>query len=145
MIPTLAEDINDEHELTLLRSERALTDCRPVSLFSIQSSKALGDELGIDVDKRRFRANIYLDLESEEGFGEDAFVGRTLRIGSRVTISVLERDPRCKMITLDPDTAELNPKILRAVAQGHDNMAGVFGAVLVEGMLKSGDVVELLD
>ena len=49
------------------------------------------------------------------------------------------------MITLDPDTAVLNPKILRAVAQGHDNMAGVFGAVLVEGMLKSGDVVELLD
>ena len=78
MISTLAEDINDEHELTLMRSERALTDCRPVSLFSIQSSKALGDELGIDVDKRRFRANISLDLESEEGFGEDAFVGRTL-------------------------------------------------------------------
>ena len=145
MIPMLVADIDGGHELTLLRSERALTDCRPVSLFSIQSARALGNELGIDVDKRRFRANIYLDLEAEEGFGEDAFVGRTLRIGSRVTISVLERDPRCKMVTLDPDTTESNPKILRAVAQGHDNMAGVFGAVLVEGMLKSGDVIELLD
>ena len=144
MITSLAANMDGKHELTLLRSERALTDCRPVSLFSIQTAKTLGDELGIDVDKRRFRANIYLDLEAEEGFGEDAFVGRTLRIGSRVTISVLERDPRCKMITLDPDTAESNPKILRAVAQGHDNMAGVFGAVMVEGLLKSGDLIELM-
>jgi hypothetical protein len=145
MITSLTADIDGRHEVTLLRSERALTDCRPLSLFSLQSAKALSNELGTEVDKRRFRANIYLDLKSEAGFGEDAFVGSTLRIGSRVTISVLERDPRCKMITLDPDTAESNPKVLRAVAQGHDNMAGVFGAVLVEGTLKPGDAIELLD
>jgi MOSC domain-containing protein len=49
-----------------------------------------------------------MDLGSAGGFAEDAYVGRALRIGSKVVVSVLERDPRCKMITLDPDTAEPN-------------------------------------
>ena len=59
-------------------------------------------------------------------------------------ISVLERDPRCKMITLDPDTAEPRPEILRKVARDHDGKAGVYGAVLVEGMVRQGDEIELL-
>lgn len=56
---------------------------------------------------------------------------------------VLERDPRCKMISLDPDTGEHNPEILRKVAKSHDNFAGVYCAVLVEGLLKKGDSIEL--
>jgi uncharacterized protein YcbX len=60
-------------------------------------------------------------------------------------ISVLERDPRCVMITLDPETGESKPEFLRQVAQAHEGMAGVYGAVLVEGMLGKGDAVQLLD
>ena len=44
--------------LTLLRSERAMTDCRPISLFSIQTARQLGEEIGTTIDKRRFRTNI---------------------------------------------------------------------------------------
>jgi len=53
-----------------------------------------------------------MDLASTTGFAEDQFVGRKLRIGSRTVVSILERDPRCAMISLDPDTAERNPAIL---------------------------------
>jgi len=49
------------------------------------------------------------------------------------------------MITIDPDTGEKTPAILKKVAQSHDGMAGVYGAVMVEGMLHKGDSVELLD
>ena len=49
------------------------------------------------------------------------------------------------MITFDPDTGESNPQILRQVAQAHKGMAGVYGAVLVEGILRKGDTVEVLD
>jgi uncharacterized protein YcbX len=145
LIEMLREGIDDKHQLTLLRSERALTDCRPLSLFAVQSARKLGEETGIAVDKRRFRANVYLDLTSLEGFAEDEFVGRSMRIGSKVVISVLERDPRCAMITLDPDTAEKTPALLKKVAQAHSGMAGVYGAVLVEGRLRKGDPVELLN
>jgi MOSC domain-containing protein YiiM len=49
------------------------------------------------------------------------------------------------MITLDPDTGEKEPAILKTVAQAHDGMAGVYGAVLVEGLIRKGDPVEVVD
>jgi uncharacterized protein len=145
LIDLLRESIDDKHHLTLLRSDRAMTDCRPLSIFAVQSAKKLGEETGIAVDKRRFRANVYLDLTSSEGFAEDEFVGRSMRIGPKVVVSILERDPRCMMITLDPDTAEKEPALLKKVAQAHSGMAGVYGAVMVEGMIRQGDSVELLN
>jgi uncharacterized protein YcbX len=145
LIDMLRAGIDEKHQLTLLRSDRAMTDCRPLSLFAVQSARKLGEEIGTIVDKRRFRANVYLDLTSSDGFAEDEFVGRSLRIGSKVVVSVLERDPRCMMITLDPDTGEKAPALLKKVAQAHSGMAGIYGAVLAEGMVRKGDSVELLD
>ena len=145
LINVLRADIDQKHQLTLMRSERAMTDCRPVSIFSLQSARQLAEETGMPMDKRRFRANIYVDLAPAGGFTENEFVGRSLRIGPKVVVSVLERDPRCMMITLDPDTGEKEPAILKKVAQAHDGMAGVYGAVLVQGMLHTGDSVEVLE
>ncbi|OLE54262.1 MAG: MOSC domain-containing protein [Acidobacteria bacterium 13_1_20CM_3_53_8] len=145
LIEMLGEGLRGENHLTLVRSDRALTDCRPVSLISLQTVQQVEAELGFSVDKRRFRANIYLDLASDYGFAEDELVGRRLRIGSSAVIMVLERDPRCKMISLDPDTGEHNPKVFRKVAQAHGNFAGVYCAVLVEGILTKGDSIEVVD
>ena len=144
LIGMLRERIRDVHELTLLRSDRAMTDCRPISLFSIQSARQLSTEVGANVDKRRFRANIYVELESESAFGEDEFVGRTLRIGPKAVIAVIDRDPRCKMITLDPDTAQANPEVMRRVARAHDGKAGIYAAVLAEGSTRPGDEIAIL-
>ena len=66
-------------ELTLLRSDRAMTDCRPVSLISTQTVSALGGQVGMALDQRRFRANIYVDLGAASGFTEDTFLGRSLQ------------------------------------------------------------------
>ncbi|MGI8958867.1 MAG: MOSC domain-containing protein [Bryobacteraceae bacterium] len=144
LIDTLRQGIRDRHELTLLRSDRAMTDCRPVSLFSIQTVRQLSEELGTNLDKRRFRANIYLDLGFGTAFGENEFVGHTLQIGNKAVIALTDRDPRCKMITLDPDTAQANPEAMRHVARVHDGKAGVYGAVLVEGTIRSGDQVQVM-
>jgi hypothetical protein len=122
-----------------------LTDCRPVSFIGLQTIRQLEQELGSPVDKRRFRANIYLNLSSENGFAEDELVGHKLRIGSKAVVTVLERDPRCKLISLDPDTGEHNPEVLRTVAQTNEAFAGVYCAVLVEGVLAVGDSVEVID
>jgi hypothetical protein len=145
LIDHLRENTDSNHELTLLRSDKAMTDCRPLSIFTLQTAKKLGEEAGVAMDKRRFRANIYLDLSSSDCFAEDEFVGKSLRVGSKVVVQVVGRDGRCMMITLDPDTAEKTPAILKAVAQKHEGMAGVYAAVLVEGMIRKGDPVELLE
>jgi uncharacterized protein YcbX len=145
LIEMLRGGTDEKHQLTLMRSHRAMTDCRPVSIFSLQSARQLSKEMETSVDKRRFRANVYLDLVSEQGFGENDLVGRSVKIGPKVIVRVLERDPRCAMITLDPDTAERTPAVLKRVAQAHEGTAGVYGAVIVEGMLHKGDPVELLE
>src|SRR5215472_15692031 len=144
LIEMLRTDVDQKHQVTLMQSQRAMTDCRPVSIFSLQSAQQLADETDTQADKRRFRANVYVDLTSAKGFGENDLVGRSVRIGSKVVITILERDSRCVIITLDPDTGEQTPAILKKVAHAHDGMAGVYGAVMVEGMLHKGDTVELL-
>jgi uncharacterized protein YcbX len=145
LVEMLGQGIGESNRLTLVRSDRALTDCRPVSLISLQTIHQLEAELGIPLDQRRFRANLYLDLSLDDGFAEDRLVGRKLRIGSGALIAILERDPRCKIISLDPDSGEHNPEVLRKVAQAHSAFAGVYGAVLVEGVITKSDPIEVLD
>ena len=145
LIGMLREGLRGENHITLVRSARALTDCRPVSLISTQTVKQIGDELGGPVDNRRFRANIYLNLAADNGFAEDKLVGRKLRLGSKSEVAILERDPRCKILSLDPDTGEHNPEVLRQVVQAHGAYAGVYCAVLIEGVLLEGDTVEVID
>jgi len=146
LIGMLREGIRERHHPTLLRSSgRALTDCRPVSIFSVQTVRRLGEELGIEMDKRRFRANVYIELQSGHAFDENELVGQRLRLGEKAEVTVLERDPRCKMITLDPDTAKPNPEVMRRVARDHEGKAGVYAAVLVEGMMRAGDEIAVPD
>jgi len=134
----------EKKELALHRSDKAMTDCCPLSLISRQSASRLAEESGVSVDQRRFRANVYVDLESGTGFAEDQLVGKSLGIGAKVILQIVARDARCMMITLDPDTAEKTPVVLKAVAQAHQGMAGVYAAVLREGMIRKGDSVEVL-
>ena len=49
------------------------------------------------------------------------------------------------MITLDPELGEPSPQVLRVVAQRHGGNAGLYGAVLIEGVVNMGDDIKLLD
>jgi hypothetical protein len=145
LIEHLRSNLNPKPDLTLLRSDKALTDCCPLSIISLQSVETLSQEAGVTLDKRRFRANVYLDFNELPGFAENTFVGRSLRIGTKVVVRVIARDTRCMMITLDPDTAKKTPAILKTVGRDHEGKAGVYGAVLAEGMIHKGDAVEILE
>ena len=132
LIEMLRKGIRDSHQLTLLRSDRAMTDCRPVSIFSIQTVRQLGQEVGQIWIKGDSAQMFTPTLARRTVFTKMSFVSHTLRIGGKATIAVMDRDPRCKMITLDPDTAEPNPEISRRFAKAHEGKAGIYAAVLVE-------------
>ncbi len=147
--PRLAEELRSgcdpQHQLSLMRSDHALADAYPISLISLQTVRTLAAESGLPPEKRRFRANIYLDLPSGGSTPENELVGRSVRIGAEVVVWIAKRDSRCMMITLDPDTSEKAPVLLKQVAQGHGGTAGVYGNVVTEGVIRRGDAVELLD
>ena len=47
------------------------------------------------------------------------------------------------MISIDPDTAEADPAIQAHVSRAHYGKAGVYAAVLVEGIIRPGEAIEL--
>ena len=117
LLDLVAGDQLNASDLTIIRSDRAMTDCRPLSLLATQTIDGIGRAVGMMLDKRRFRENLYLDLHSAESFAEDAFVGRRLRIGPKLTLHILERDIRCRMIGIDPDIARREPRDLALCRQ----------------------------
>jgi MOSC domain-containing protein len=127
--------------LALRHSERSMTDMYPVSVFGLATVRALSEETGLSLNPLRFRANFYVQWNNDEPFFEDSLVGRELRIGENVAIHIVEKDPRCVMITLDPETATPAPVVLEKVARGHAGCAGVYGAVLREGIVRANDAV----
>lgn len=133
-----------ERKLRVHVTEKGQHDCRPLSIFSNSAVQALSEETGMDLDKRRFRANFYVDWEDhEDPYFEFSLVGKNIKIGDRLEVAVIERDPRCKMITLDPETSEESPKLLQHVGRKHGGDAGVFAAVLQEGRVQQGDPIFL--
>ena len=109
------------------------------------------DELGrvrdVELDRRRFRANVVLETSGREPFLEDAWVGDTLLFGDaepRPAVRVAMRDVRCMMINLDPDTATQDARVLKTVVRLHQNTAGVYGTVVRTGTIRVGDPVRLV-
>jgi hypothetical protein len=45
------------------------------------------------------------------------------------------------MVNIDPDSARLNPAVLKAIVSARDNNAGVYGAVVRRGRLTVGDPI----
>ena len=135
----------DGETLSAVYSPRNYVDVAPVSLLSLQTVAQLGEEMGEPLDKLRFRMNFYIGWDQPGGFQEDKLVGKRLRIGDTVEIAVLERDDRCKMITLDPETGAETPDLLKHTLAAHEGCVGVYASVLREGMVKPGDAVAVVD
>jgi len=127
--------------LELRHSERSMTDAYPVSVLGLGTICGLSKETGLSLNPLRFRANFYIRWNSDEPFFEDQLVGQDLQIGETVTMRVVKKDGRCVIITLDPETAEPAPVLLEKVAREHAGCAGVYGAVLREGIVRANDPV----
>lgn len=65
-----------------------------------------------------------------------------MRLGDAV-IAVHEQDRRCQMITLDPETGAAAPAVLKAAGELNEVYAGVYGSVLVPGVVRVGDGVTI--
>lgn len=144
--PELKREIEERasYPVSLRFSERGMQDSRPVSIFGLQTLAALGGEAGRELDARRFRANFYMRWDDPTPFFEDSLIGKRLKVGERLEIEIVRKDPRCIIINLDPNDAAHHPEVLRTVAKKHRGCVGVYAAVLREGAVSPGDIVTLL-
>jgi len=133
--------------LDLMKLKHGIFDEAAVSLISLATIAGISDEVGVDLDRRRFRANILLDTERIEPFLEDEWVGLVLEFGNgdvRPAVSVTRCDERCVMINLDPDTGARDARVMKAVVRLNNNNAGVYASVVRTGTIRVGDRVTLL-
>ena len=132
----------------LMQMKHGVFDDAVVSVISLATMAGISAEAGVDLDRRRFRANVFLDTGEREPFLEDAWVGGTLLFGDREprpAVTVTARDVRCMMINLDPDTAVQDARMMKTVVRMNDNNAGVYGTVVQTGTIRVGDPVFLLN
>jgi uncharacterized protein YcbX len=125
----------------VIKQDRGVFDTMPLSLLTTQTLAGLGRLVGTDLKAGRFRPNLLVDA-SGGNFPEDAWVGRVLRIGG-LRMRVDQRDKRCVMVTIDPETLLRDPAILRAIARERDSRLGVYGSTMEPGRVAVGDPVEL--
>jgi len=133
--------------IELMKLNHGIFDEGAVSVISLATIAGIGREAGLELDRRRFRANIVVETEDGETFLEDAWVGRTLVFGdgdAGPAVSVTLRDERCVMVNLDPDTAQQDARVMKTVVRLNGNLAGVYGTVVRTGNIRVGDRVSLV-
>ena len=135
LVAALAEQT--ARPLTLRDLAGANFDDSPVLVVNLASVAAFGLEAGVPIDRRRFRANLYLDgLEPEE---ELRWLGRRIRVGD-AELEVIKRCDRCVVITRDPDTTTASPELLRILTDTHETCMGLYCGVVRPGRVAVGDL-----
>ncbi len=153
LLTHLEQHLPQGHRITLEHEPTAApyTDVRPIAIVSTQTLAALSRAFGHAVDPRRFRANLVLtftpDADAElttgnpDAFPEDALAGRTLQLGATCRLHLLERIPRCRVVTLDPNTTEPDPALMKHLDRHHNGRLGIYAKVVTPGPLNAGGMV----
>jgi uncharacterized protein YcbX len=143
--PELAADVARRHgspvEVTHLN--RGIFDEASISLITSTTVGEIGTLAGRPLDVRRFRPNI---LVASDGvpFAEDEWVGGTLTFGETSdapVVAITNRDVRCAMVNIDPDSARLDGEVLKAIVRARDNNAGVYATVTRRGRVAVGQAI----
>ncbi|HEX5911399.1 MAG TPA: MOSC N-terminal beta barrel domain-containing protein [Thermoleophilaceae bacterium] len=126
-----------------LHSDPALQQDLPDSLLvTVQSTlDAVAAELGAELDLRRFRTNIHVELDAD-AFAEEGWEGRTLRVGS-AELALLHPCERCAIPTRHPDTQEKWAPLLRHLFDRHTGRFGINARARGSGAIAIGDRVTL--
>ena len=127
-------------------------DLSAIHLVTTNSLEELSKrERAISFDERRFRPNIVVAIDGEEGFVENDWGGKTVRVGDAV-VAVAIPTPRCVMTTLANDDLPHDKGVLKALADhnrvtigtmGSFPCLGVNASVSQGGTIRIGDAVEL--
>lgn len=146
--PELAAEVGRalDRPVSLVRSAVGVHDAAPVHLLTSSSlTAAQGWVDGEEIDRRRFRANVIVELDDPEPFAEAGWVGRALALGDDgPVLQVVSPTERCAITTFDPDTLERDNRVLAGLARERENLFGVYARVARPGWVRVGATVSLV-
>ena len=92
-------------------------------------------------DVRRLRPNILIG--GVEGLSERDWPGAELHIGDAI-VRLDSLRGRCHMTTIDPDTLDVDPGVLKDIVRRFDNQLALNAEVVRPGIIRVGDPVVLV-
>src|SRR5438309_8893743 len=108
-------ETDSERPLQLRELSGGNFDDSHVLIVNLASVAAFEREVGMRLDHRRFRANLYVDgLEPEAELG---WLGRVIKAGD-AELEVTSRCERCKVITMDPTRPRRPPRSCASWSSG---------------------------
>jgi uncharacterized protein YcbX len=119
-------------------------DCASVHLLTTNTLAALAARYpagNFSVD--RFRPNVLLAADGGLAFAEDAWIGKTIRLGRDVLLRVTGPAGRCVMTTLGQGELPADLGVLRTAAQHHSAHVGIYAEVVCGGDVTIGDSLVL--
>jgi uncharacterized protein YcbX len=138
------EDATDDSSRAIewTMPERRYVDAAPLLTLTTASLRAgsVHHPSG-DWEPRRFRPNLLVDVE-DDGWVEDAWLGRALRVGSAV-LTPLVGCIRCTMVTREQPGLEADPDVFRTLARQHGARFGVWCDVATPGRVAAGHEVSV--
>jgi uncharacterized protein len=142
--PALVEAMSAaaKQPLSLIQLGIGAYDLMPISIMTTTSLANLNAAHGMPINRRRFRANIVV----ESDFLESEWSGQRIQIGDgddSAALLMAYPAPRCAMITIDPDTARRDAKILRTVAHRFANAFTMYASVARPGIAREGDILRM--
>ena len=139
----LSESLN---QIVALAPEQLIThfDEAPVHLVTTASLNWLKSKLPDSrVDERRFRPNIVIETEGSELI-EQNWVGKTLRIGEKVTLEITHSTERCLMTNLAQVGIPEDKNIFACIGREANLNFGVYAKVLIGGEIAVGEHAEII-
>lgn len=128
----------------LMPVKHGVFDEASLSVLSVATIEALASLSSLPADVRRYRPNLLVRSLRGAPYEEDGWVGGTLSFGEgpdAAAVAITLRDERCAMVNIDPDTAQRDPALQKAIVRARDNLAGVYGTVTRRGRLALGQRV----
>jgi uncharacterized protein YcbX len=129
--------------LRLERDLGGIPDVPGTVLVTVAASlAALTRELETEVDARRFRPNLHLELDAEP-WAEAGWAGAEIELEGGVRLRVDGPCERCAIPTRDPDTQEKWPELLKHLTAEHGQDFGLLARVVVPGRVHAGGQVRI--
>jgi len=151
-MPVFGEDLAAEvgrrygAPVQMMQLNHGIFDEACISVIALDTVREISRLAGRSPDVRRFRPNVLVRLLRSGPFQEDEWLGGVLSFGEgddAPAITIAQRDVRCSMVNLDPDSASSAAEVLKAVVRAHQNTAGIYGAVTRIGRLAVGQTIIL--
>ena len=152
-LPVFSEQLAAEVErrcgapVQMMQLKHGIFDDATISVIASDTVREITRLAGLTPDVRRFRPNILVRLLRSAPFQEEEWLGGMLSFGKSdddaPAIAVTQRDVRCSMVNLCPDTARPAPEVLKAVVRVNQNNAGIYATVTRTGQLSVGQPIFL--